>query len=104
MIGLTKEQKQRLINASSDLTMDARSKLSLAESEAYVKRIDEVLYELHMENPLAFVTNASRTLSGVEFIPLQSMIRHRKFYNQPVKVDSRDYFSHVIDLPKSRYL
>lgn len=98
MIGLTKEQKQRLKDASSGLTIDARAKLSLAESEVYSKRIDAVLYELHMENPLAFVTNASKTLSGVEFLPLQSMVKRRKFYDEPVKVDARDYLSHVKDL------
>lgn len=102
MMGLTKEQKQRLINASSGLTMDERSKLTLAESEVYAKRIDKVLYELHMENPLAFVTNASLTLDGVEFLPLQSMVKRRTFYNEPVKVDRRDYLSHVADLPRTR--
>lgn len=104
MIGLTKEQKQRLKEASSGLTIDERAKLTLAESEVYSKRIDKVLYELHMENPLAFVTNASLTLDGVEFLPLQSMTKRRKFYNEPVKVDKRDYFSHVVDLPRTRYL
>lgn len=100
MIGLTKEQKQRLKEASSGLTVDERSKLTLAESEVYTKRIDKVLYELHMENPLAFVTNASLTLDGVEFLPLQSMVKRRKFYNEPVKVGKHDYFSHAVDLPR----
>jgi hypothetical protein len=100
MIGLTKDQRNRLINASSPLRTDERAKLTLAESEVIAKRIDQVLYELHMENPLAFVTNASLTLDGVEFLPITSMTKRRSFYDEPVKIKSYDYKSYVRPLKR----
>ena len=102
MIGLTKDQTQRLKNAASPLRTDQRASLSLAESEAIAKRIDQVLYDLHMENPLAFVTTASITLSGMEFLPIQAMAKRRKFYNEPLKLHARDYKSYEVPLPKGR--
>ena len=102
MIGLTKDQAQRLKDAASTLRTDQRAALTLAESEAIAKKIDQVLYDLHMENPLAFVTTASITLSGLEFLPIQAMVKRRKFYNEPLKVSARDYESHVVPLPKGR--
>jgi uncharacterized protein (DUF2132 family) len=105
MIGLTNDQIQRLKDAASYLRTDQRAALTLAESEAYAKRIDQVLYDLHMENPLAFVTNATLTLAGAEFLPIQAMVKRRKFYNQPLKsVDARDYKSYVVPAPKKSYL
>ena len=104
MIGLTKEQAQRLKDAASTLRADQRAALTLAESEAYAKRIDQVRYDLHMENPLAFVTTASITLSGLEFLPIQAMVKRRKFFDEPLKVHARDYKSYVRPLPKSKYL
>ena len=105
MIGLTKEQAQRLKDVASELRVDQRAELTLAQTQEISDRIDKVLYELHMENPLAFVTNASPTLGGVEFLPIQAMVKRRKFYNQPLKsVDARDYKSYVVPAPKKSYL
>jgi hypothetical protein len=104
MIGLTKEQTQRLKDAASPLRADQRAALTLAESETIAKRIDQVLYDLHMENPLAFITTASITLSGMEFLPIQAMAKRRMFYNEPLKLNPRDYKSHVVPLPRERRL
>jgi hypothetical protein len=104
MIGLTKEQAQRLKDAASTLRTDQRAALTLAESEAHARRINQVLYDLHMENPLAFVTTATTTTSGIEFIPIQAMVKRRKFYDEPLKISNRDYKSHVRPLPKDKLL
>jgi hypothetical protein len=97
MIGLTNDQKQRLKDASSGLRVDQRAELTLAESQAIADRIDQVLYELHMENPLAFVTNAAPSLGGMEFTANYAMVRRRKFYDEPRKpaVKSSEYATHV---------
>lgn len=100
MIGLTNDQRNRLMNAASDLRTEERAKLSLEASQLIANRINKVLYELHMENPMAFVTNASLTLEGVEFLPHHAMIRRRKFYNEPVKVKTSEYATHEKPLPK----
>jgi hypothetical protein len=55
---LTPEQQTRLRLASSGLSTDRFSELSLAESNAIVHRIDLVLLELHQESPFAFNTYA----------------------------------------------
>ena len=55
---LTPEQQTRLSNASSGLTTDQFSELSLAETNAISHRIDMVLLELHQESPFAFNTYA----------------------------------------------
>lgn len=104
MIGLTKEQTQRLKDAASTLRTDQRAALTLEQSEAISKRIDQVLYDLHMETPLAFVTTPSITLSGIEFLPIQAMVKRRKFYDEPLKLSNRDYKSHVRPLPKDKLL
>jgi hypothetical protein len=57
-----------------------------------------------MENPLAFITTASITLSGMEFLPIQAMAKRRMFYNEPLKLNPRDYKSHVVPLPRERRL
>ena len=100
MIGLTKDQAQRLKDAASTLRTDQRAALTLAESEAIAKKIDQVLYDLHMENPLAFVTTASITLSGLEFLPIQAMVKRRNFYHEPLKVHAKDYKTHVVPLQR----
>lgn len=98
MIGLTLDQKKRLVEASSGLSMDARSRLSLAKSQEIANRINKVLYDLHLENPLAFVTNATPTLGGMEFTPNYAMVRRRKFYNEPRKpaVKASEYATYVV--------
>ena len=55
---LTPEQQTRLSNASSGLSTDRFSELSLAETNAIAHRIDMVLLELHQESPFAFNTYA----------------------------------------------
>jgi hypothetical protein len=98
MIGLTEEQKQRLKDAASNLKMHERTGLSLAKSQIIADQINKVLYELHMENPLAFVTNATPTLGGIEFTPNYAMVRRRKFYDEPRKpaVRATEYASFVV--------
>jgi len=93
MITLTNDQRNRLMTAASKLRMDERSALTLNESQVIADRIDKVLYELHMESPMAFVTTASLTLAGPEFLPTHNMIRRRKFYDEPSKpaVKSNEY-------------
>ena len=98
MIGLTEDQKQRLKDAASNLRMHERTDLSLAKSQEIADRINKVLYDLHMENPLAFVTNATPTLGGMEFTPNYAMVRRRKFYHEPMKpaVKATEYASYVV--------
>jgi hypothetical protein len=55
---LTPEQQTRLSNASSGLTTDRFSELSLAETNAIANRINKVLLDLHKEAPFAFSTYA----------------------------------------------
>lgn len=102
MIGLTNDQRNRLMTASSRLTKEQRAELTLAESQVIADRIDQVLKELHLENPLAFVTNASLTLDGVEFLPMHSMIKRRKFYNEPLQVKASEYATHVVPMARER--
>jgi hypothetical protein len=100
MIGLTNDQRNRLMNAASGFTMDERSKLTLGESQVIADRINKVLYELHMENPAAFVTNAVPSLGGIEFTSNYAMVRRRKFYDEPIKVKASEYAGHEKALPK----
>jgi hypothetical protein len=97
MIMLSNDQRNRLMNAASKYTKDERSMLTLAASQAIADRIDQVLYELHIENPVAFVTNAAPSLGGMEFTANYAMVKRRKFYDQPAPpaVRSSDYASYV---------
>lgn len=97
MIILSNDQRNRLMNAASRYTKDERSMLTLAASQAIADRIDQVLYELHMENPAAFVTNAAPSLGGMEFTANHVMVKRRKFYDQPAPpaVRPADYASYV---------
>ena len=106
MISLTNDQRNRLMTAASRLTMEERSALTLNESQVIADRIDKVLYELHMENPQAFVTYASSTLAGSEFLPAHNMIKRRKFYDEPThhSVRTNEYATYVKPLPKDRLL
>lgn len=85
MISLTNDQRNRLMNAASKLRMDERAKLSLGASQVVADQIDKVLYELHMENPQAFVTSPSLSLGGPEFIAVHSLVKRRKFYDEPLR-------------------
>jgi hypothetical protein len=60
MIFLTKEQRQRLQDASSGVYGDKRERLTDKQIEATAQKIDEVLLQLHQESPLAFGTIAHR--------------------------------------------
>jgi hypothetical protein len=106
MITLSNDQRNRLMNAASKYTKEERSMLSLAASQVIADRINQVLYELHMENPAAFVTNASPSLGGMEFTPNRLTIKQRKFYDEPTShsVRSNEYSSYVRPLPKGRLL
>lgn len=97
MITLSNDQRNRLMSAASRYTKDERSMLTLAASQVIADRINQVLYELHSENPAAFVTNASPSLGGMEFTPNRLTIKQRKFYDEPRSpaVRSSDYASHV---------
>ncbi|MEI7757678.1 MAG: hypothetical protein WCI80_01405 [Bacteroidota bacterium] len=55
---LTPEQQTRLSNASSGLTTDQFSELSLAETNKIANQINQVLLKLHQESPFAFITTA----------------------------------------------
>ena len=55
---LTPEQPARLKAASSGLTTEQFSELTLAASNAFSDRINMVLLELHQESPFAFSTYA----------------------------------------------
>ena len=55
---LTLEQQARLKLASSGLTSEQFSELSLAATNAFANRINTVLLELHQESPFAFSTYA----------------------------------------------
>jgi hypothetical protein len=55
---LSLEQQARLKAASSGLTTEEFSKLSLAETNEIANRIDKVILDLHKEIPFAFRTYA----------------------------------------------
>lgn len=55
---LTPEQQARLKSASSGMSTDNFSQLSLAKTNAIAHQIDLVLLELHQESPFAFKTYA----------------------------------------------
>ena len=55
---LTSEQQARLKAASSGLTAEEFSKLTLSASNAFADRINAVLLQLHQESPFAFNTYA----------------------------------------------
>ena len=55
---LTPDQQARLKKASSRLTTENFSKLSLAETNKIANRINQVLLQLHQESPFAFITTA----------------------------------------------
>jgi hypothetical protein len=97
MIMLSNDQRNRLMNAASRYTKDERAMLTLNASQVIADRINQVLYELHMENPMAFTTNAVPSLGGMEFTPNRFAIKKRKFYDQPAPpaVKSSDYASYV---------
>lgn len=64
MILLTTEQRNRLKAVSSGVYGDLRENLTEKQAEETAKKIDEVLYELHLENPDAFNTFAYKNAKG----------------------------------------
>jgi len=97
MITLSNDQRNRLMNAASRIKTGERYALTLNESQAIADRINVVLYELHIENPMAFTTNAVPSLGGMEFTHNRYAIKKRKFYDEPRSpaVKSSDYASYV---------
>ena len=66
---LTPDQQARLKKASSGLTTENFSKLSLAETNKVANRINQVLLQLHQESPFAFITTpTSRTIVLSTFV------------------------------------
>lgn len=61
---LTTEQQNRLKAVSSKIHGDRRELLSEDFIESTTNNINEVLYELHNENPSAFCTVAHRDAKG----------------------------------------
>jgi hypothetical protein len=77
--------------------------LTLAESQVIADRIDKVLHEIHTENQAAFITYASLTLGGVEFLAKTNMTKRRKFYNEPRKLSVYGYASHVVPFIREKF-
>jgi hypothetical protein len=104
MIILSNDQRNRLMNAASKMTKDERAMMTLAQSQVIADRINQVLYELHTENPPAFVTNAAPSLGGMEFTANYAMIKRRKFYDEPRKpaVKGFDYATYVRPFKKEK--
>jgi len=100
MIALTIEQRERLMAVANRVPVSRRERMSLAESNSLAKAIDEVLYELHMENPRAFLTAATKTLNGKEFLSVESVNKERMFYDEPRKLHSKEYRSYIVPAPK----
>jgi hypothetical protein len=63
-VKLTTEQQNKLKAVSSKIHGDKRELLSEEFIEATTNNINEVLYELHNENPSAFSTVAHRDAKG----------------------------------------
>lgn len=63
-IKLTIDQQNRLITASSGVFGDERENLTDEQVETITQRINEVLYELHVESPEAFSTFAYKDAKG----------------------------------------
>ena len=55
---LTQDQQNRLINASRKMSREEWSKLPVTITDQIAAKIDQVILELHQENPFAFSTIA----------------------------------------------
>jgi hypothetical protein len=104
MIILSNDQRNRLMNAASRMTKDERDIMTLAQSQVIADRINQVLYDLHIENPPAFVTNAAPSLGGMEFTANHAIVKRRKFYDEPRKpaVKASDYATYVRPVKKEK--
>jgi len=75
---LSQQARQKLIAASSKGKKDA----TLKET---IKRIDEVLYELHATEPMSFITTAHKNEDGEVFYnDINSLLDERNFYDYPI--------------------
>ena len=75
---LSQQARQRLIEARSKGKKDG----TLKET---IKRIDEVLYELHAKEPMSFITTAYKNEEGEVFYnDIPSLLDERNFYDYPV--------------------
>lgn len=64
MILLTTEQRNRLKQASSGIYGDLRDNLTEKQVENTAKKINDVLYDLHLESPDAFTTFCYKNQKG----------------------------------------
>lgn len=74
---LTLEQRRRIKEACSGLKADAYAKLPAVNT--YSKRLEQVLQEIRMESPEAFVDPFGDKKS-------YGILKKRKFYNEPSSV------------------
>lgn len=75
---LSQQAKQKLVAASSKGRKDG----TLKET---IKRIDEVLYELHIREPMSFITTAHKNEDGEVFYnDIPSLLDERNFYDYPI--------------------
>jgi len=83
---LSQQGRQKLVAASNKGKKDA----TLKET---VKRIDEVLYELHMTEPMSFITTAHKNEDGeVFFNDIPSLLDERNFYDYPIMASRLNSF------------
>jgi len=75
---LTQEQRRRIKEACSGKSAEAYSKLPAVNM--YSKRLDEVLQEIMMESPEAFVAPFGDKKS-------YSILKKRKFYHEPTSLN-----------------
>lgn len=75
---LSQQARQKLVEASSKGRKDG----TLKET---VKRIDEVLLELHAREPMSFITTAHKNEEGEIFYnDITSLLDERNFYDYPI--------------------
>lgn len=84
---LTYAQRQRLMDASSKVFGEKRYDLYPEALESVATRINNVLLEIHRENPHAFITkpNLDHTTNRL-FDDIEQLLAERNFYHQPQKV------------------
>lgn len=95
---LSIDQQNRLKEVASNYPKEKRAELTLEESNAIANKIDLILYEIHTENPNAFLTQAIKTKRGVYFNPISRAIKRRAFYDEPATVHPTEYATYVKEL------
>jgi hypothetical protein len=83
---LSQQGRQKLIEASSRGRKDG----TLKET---VKRIDEVLFELHAREPMSFITTAHKNEEGEVFYnDINGLLDERNFYDYPITAQRLNSF------------